>query len=262
MKKYILIISCVLTALTTFCAKADDELRKWEGEFFAGVNVGIGEDFAVKDYVTAIDSKARAGYSLGAEFRRNLEKLPVDLGLRLSFSKVGYDVEWKANDNSPGMWGKSYVNSIGIAAVGDWNFNRGGVVSPFVGTGLGIAINETYGSKVKPLVMPRLGIGINDKLRVSVSANISDVAHNAMLLTVGYSFGGVSAPKKSNDQDVVPSDIRKLMRQRNACKWSGVGSVCIGMPTVVSGLPLLGGADDEDVAILGGMMIGGGGLVK
>ncbi len=107
MKKYILIISCVLTALTTFCAKADDELRKWEGEFFAGVNVGIGEDFAVKDYVTAIDSKARAGYSLGAEFRRNLEKLPVDLGLRLSFSKVGYDVEWKANDNSPGMWAKA-----------------------------------------------------------------------------------------------------------------------------------------------------------
>lgn len=261
MKKYILIISCLLSGLTSFCAKAGDELRKWEGEIFAGANVSIGEDFAVKDYVTAIDSKALAGYSLGAEFRRNLQRLPIDLGLRLSFSKIGHDVEWKANDNSSEMWSKSYVNSIGIAAVGDWNFNRGGVVSPFVGTGLGIAINETYGSKVKPFIMPRLGIGINDKLRVTVSANISDVAHNAMLLTVGYTFGGFSATPKANNQDEVPSDVRKLMRQSNAFMWTGVGTLCIGVPTLVTGLTLLCGADDEVGALLGGMMVGAGGLV-
>lgn len=262
MKKKLFSILSVILCIAS--AKADDEVRKWEGEVFVGPNVTIGEASEMNHYFSTIESKPVLGYSIGGEFRHNFNNIPLDLGMRLAFSKTGHDVQWQGGDYWPNYWSKSYSESFAIAAVGDWNFNRGGAVSPFAGAGIGIALNETYKSKAdpKPFIMPRLGVSINNRFRVSVSANITDVSHNAMLLSVGYMFGGTSSSKlaKEANQVEVPANIRKLLRQSNACLWSGVGTLCVGVPTLLAGIGIITSSSDEVGGILGGMITGVGGL--
>lgn len=263
MKKLIVGLLAAMFGVSSAMAQTDGKVRAWEVEVFAGPNVSIGESEDVGFFSTAIDSKALVGYSLGAELRHNFSKLPIDVGARFAFSKIGHNVEWQANEVSAPTWNKSYTNSFTLAAVGDWNFNRGGTVSPFVGLGAGVAFNKSYGTGTKPFVMPRVGIGINNRLRVSVSANLSDHAHNTMLLSLGYTFGAPSKVKVQavNGREDMSDRIRKLNRQSNVCFWTGVGAIGVGLPTLTTGLVLIGMSTDEVGKTIGGVITGVGGLM-
>lgn len=248
-----------------FCSisiSAENNIRKWEGEVFAGPNVSLGSS-AELDFSSAFHSKPLIGYALGAEARYNFS-IPLNVGLQATFSKVGHNVEWMGSEYNPEYWAKEYSNSISLAAVGDWTFNRGRNIAPFVGAGVGIAFNQNiWSNETKPFFMPRAGISINNRFRISLAAHISDAAHNSMLLSFGYSFGGFSYKKHVSDE--IPTktqqDIKKLIRQSNACLWTGVGALCLGLPTTVFGLTLIGVSESASSAMLGGIITGAGGLV-
>ena len=265
--RYTLII--IAMTLCATCLYASDDMRRWEGEVFAGPNIGIGKSEYYGYYSHIEDSHPLIGYSLGIEARYNFEKLPLDVGLRFAFSKTGYNEEWKSpGDISSGYeaydyWSKEYYNSFALAAVGDWKFNLGKNITPFAGAGIGVAFNEFSNSIVtKPFIMPRVGIGVKDFLRVSLSANFSDMAHNNLALTVGYLFGSINSSKYINKTtpDETSDRVRKLIRQSNVCKWTGVGAICVGPPTMITGLLLIGFAHD-DGAVIGGIITGVGGLI-
>ena len=267
--RYTLII--IAMALCATCLYASDDMRRWEGEVFAGPNIGIGKSEYYGYYSHIEDSHPLIGYSLGIEARYNFEKLPLDVGLRFAFSKTGYNEEWKSpGDISSGYeafdyWSKEYYNSFALAAVGDWKFNLGKNVTPFAGAGIGVAFNEFSNSIVnKPFIMPRVGIGVKDFLRVSLSANFSDMAHNNMALTVGYLFGSINSSKyiKPSTPEATGDRIRKLIRQSNVCKWTGVGAICLGIPTMTTGLIFIAFTHDDEVgAAIGGIFMGVGGLM-
>lgn len=239
-----------------------DDFRKWEGEVFAGPNVSLGTSADLNDYSSAMHSKPFIGYSIGAEARYNFSSLPIDVGLQAAFSKIGHNVEWMGNGAA--YWDKEYSNSISLAAIGDWTFNKRGKVAPFVGAGVGVAFNERlWSTKAKPLFMPRAGISIRDKFRISLAAHISDQAHNSMLLSFGYSFGGFSYKKHVSEEmpTQTQKDIKKLIRQSNVCLWTGVGAICVGLPTVVAGLYLIGVSEDYSVCSVGVITTSVGGLI-
>ena len=254
---------------TCMYASVDD--RRWEGEVFAGPNVGIGRSEYDGYHSYIKDSHPLVGYSLGLEARYNFEKMPLDVGLRFAFSKTGYNEEWKSVDPIPSgyepydYWSKEYYNSFVLAAVGDWKFNLGKAVTPFVGAGLGVAFNESSSiNETKPFIMPRIGIGVKDFLRVSLSANFSDMTHNTMALTVGYLFGSINSSKYINAStpEATSYRIRKLIRHSNVCKWTGVGAICLGLPTMTTGLIFLAFTHDDEVgAVIGGIFTGVGGLM-
>lgn len=267
--RYTLIMMAM--ALCATCLYASDDMRRWEGEVFAGPNIGIGKTEFYGYYSHIEDSHPLIGYCLGLEARYNFEKLPLDVGLRFAFSKTGYNEEWKSAGDIPSgyepydYWSKEYGNSFVLAAVGDWKFNLRKNITPFAGAGLGVAFNE-YSNiiKTKPFIMPRVGIGFKDFLRVSLSANFSDMAHNNMALTVGYLFGSINSSKYINKAtpDETGDRVRKLIRQSNVCKWTGVGAICLGPPTIITGLIFIGFSfgDGAGVAI-GGILTGVGGLI-
>lgn len=239
-----------------------DDFRKWEGEVFAGPNVSLGTSAELDEYSSAMHSKPLIGYALGAEARYNFSSLPIDVGLQAAFSKIGHNVEWMGNGAE--YWNKEYSNSISLAAIGDWTFNKGRIVAPFVGAGVGVAFNEYHWSnEAKPLFMPRAGISIRDKFRISLAAHISDQAHNSMLLSFGYSFGGFSYKKHVSEEMTTQTqkDIKKLIRQSNACLWTGVGAICVGLPIVASGLYIIGVSEGYSADALGIITTSVGGLV-
>lgn len=241
-----------------------EDFRKCEGEVFAGPNVSMGTSAELDEYSSAMHSKPLIGYAIGAEARYNFSSLPLDLGLQAAFSKVGHNVEWMGNGYYKDYWQREYSNSVSLAAIGDWTFNKGRKVAPFVGAGVGVAFNEWFWStKTRPFFMPRAGISIHDKFRISLAAHISDQAHNSMLLSFGYSFAGFSS-KKHISEDMpaqTQNDIKRLIRQSNVCLWTGVGALCLGLPTLTCGLVIIGGSTDPAGAIIGGIITGGGGLI-
>lgn len=262
-KKFFLILPALLLCVCS--AKAESLLPRWEGEIFAGPNVAIGTNENVNYFFSAEESKPLMGYSLGAEFRRNFEKLPIDLGLRFSFSKIGYNLRYRAYEYSPEYWQRDYNNSFTFAAVGDWIFNRRGAVSPFIGAGIGLALNESYFSNAHFLVMPRIGVSIKNRFRVAVSANFTNGSHDAALLSVGYVFGvplksGRSSGNNNANAVYIPADINRLIRQSNACLWTGVGALCVGLPTLTIGIIILANSNYEGAGVIGGIITGAGGL--
>ena len=267
--RYTLIM--IAMALCATCLYASDDMRRWEGEVFAGPNIGIGKTESYGYYSHIEDSHPLIGYSLGIEARYNFEKLPLDVGLRFAFSKTGYNEEWKSDgDISSGYesydyWSEEYYNSFVLAAVGDWKFNLGKRITPFVGVGFGMAFNEFSSSiETKPFIMPRVGFNVKDFLRVSLSANFSDMAHNNMALTVGYLFGSINSSKYINKTtpEATSDRVRKLIRQSNVCKWTGVGAICLGTPIMLSGLVFIGFTYGEAAGVaIGGILTGVGGLM-
>lgn len=258
MIRFVFVLMAAIVASLNLMA---EDFRKWEGEVFAGPNVSLGSSSEL-DYSSAMHSKPLIGYAIGAEARYNFSSLPLDLGLQAVFSKVGHNVEWMGNGAE--YWNKEYSNSISLAAIGDWTFNKGSIVAPFVGAGVGVAFNEyNWSNKAKPFFMPRAGISIHDKFRISLAAHISDAAHNSMLLSFGYSFGGFSYKKHVSEEmpTQTQKDIKKLIRQSNVCLWTGVGALCIGLPTLTWGLVIIGQPNDPVGAIIGGIITGGGGLI-
>lgn len=241
-----------------------EDFRNWEGEVFAGPNVSLGTSAELDEYSSAMHSKPLIGYAIGAEARYNFSSLPLDLGVQAAFSKVGHNVEWMGNGYYKDYWQREYSNSVSLAAIGDWTFNRGSKVAPFVGAGVGVAFNEwLWSTKTKLFFMPRAGISIHDKFRISIAAHISDQAHNSMLLSFGYSFGGFSYKKHVSEEmpTQTQTDIKKLIRQSNACLWTGVGAICVGLPIVVSGLYIIGVSEGYSADALGIITTSVGGLV-
>ncbi len=268
--RYTLII--IAMALCATCLYASDDMRRWEGEVFAGPNIGIGKTDERYAYYSHIeDSHPLIGYALGLEARYNFEKLPLDVGLRFAFSKTGYNEEWKSDGDLPSgyepydYWSKEYYNSFVLAAVGDWKFNLRKNLTPFVGAGLGVAFNELhYHNMAKPFIMPRVGFNVKDFLRVSLSANFSDMVHNNMALTVGYLFGSLNSSKYIDKTTSYETShrVRKLIRQSNVCKWTGVGAICLGLPTMATGLVFIAFTyGDDSGAAIGGIITGVGGLM-
>lgn len=262
----------------------DGFFRNLEAEVFVGPNLSLGKS---PDHVAGFvaDSKTLAGYTVGGEIRYNFSDIPFDCGIRGAFTKIGHDQHWAYGD----YWSHDYTNNGSVAAVGDWQLNRGGNIAPFIGVGIGAAFHGHHGiNSTTALFLPRFGMEIFDRLRISVGAELSKREFNTMNLTLGWTFGGgqmkltgdalasmfkrTENPEKAEHkarQDwmaqtnpVEWETISKLRRQANTCKWVGVGTLCLGVPTLVFGGVLAAYVSlEKGSALLPATILGAGGLL-
>lgn len=276
--------STIILAFALGAGAQESLLRDFEAEVFVGPNFSLGKS---PEHVAGVvpDSKTGVGIIAGAEVRYNLRRLPVDVGVQGAFASVCHSQRWAYHN----LWSRDHTVNWSVAAVGDWQFNRGGNVSPFVGMGAGAAWHDLHGvHETTAVFLPRFGMELFDRLRVSVGAQISKVQYNNMTLTVGWTFGGYKGKLPAVDfSDMFKSGrnsekaerkarrewlaqthpaewetIAKLRRQANTCKWVGVGTLCLGVPTLVFGGMLAAYvAQEKGDAFLPAAVLGAGGLL-
>lgn len=263
MKNTLIIIYIMATSLTAVAQS--QPVQHWEGGVFVGPTVSLGRS---PKHISglALDSRPAIGYSAGAELRYNISTVPMDIGLHASFDKIAHDEHWASGIT---YWHKNYTNNWTIAALADWNFNRGGKVSPFAGVGAGVSIHSQGGyTGTSAVFMPRAGIELFNSLRVAVQANLSKKEYNNMMLSLGWAFGGQPLSKIQADrakelrQPIDDQVISRLYRQANTCKWIGVGALGLGIPTVVLGTIITATLDAEGGEnAIGPAIIATGGVV-
>lgn len=117
----------------------------------------------------------------GLEGRWNLQRLPMDVGVAVN-SSGAYRSGWE-------------YGTLALMGVTDWNFNRGGKVSPYVGLGLGVGVLNSNAfdeddSQAAFVAMPRVGVELFRHVRIGLSLNLSKSRFNNAALSVGYAFGG------------------------------------------------------------------------
>lgn len=142
--------------------------------------------------------ESRTGMSYAAEIRYNFPRSAWDMGIlvdltnaRLNFHNVVVDGYY-----NPEKVYRQTNRTLSIAVTTDYNFNRGNMVSSFVGLGLGIGRNKTHGSVAYPTddtsvtVIPRFGLEFFNAIRLSCQGHISRKGYNVISLNIGYTIGG------------------------------------------------------------------------
>ncbi len=156
-------------------AQKVNEVKNFEFE------VKLGANYPLEKLV----GDSRVGPELGIEARWNFNKLPIDVGLEVNFNSA---VRKFGSEN---LSNRIFSTMI----VADYNLNRGGKFSPFVGVGMGVGncqqIQGNYGNEgSKIAVMPRIGVECMRHLRLTLDARFAMKGYNTVGLTVGYAFGG------------------------------------------------------------------------
>lgn len=141
--------------------------------------------------------KNKVGYNIDVELRYNLQSQPFDIGLRLDGNT--FNRELKVNKDL------FKFRSLSAMVVADWNINRKGIFSPFLGIGVGGGLTSNEAMKIKdvtnqPLketvnsatftVMPRVGVELFHRARVTFYYKYLKETNSHFGLSVGYVIGG------------------------------------------------------------------------
>lgn len=192
MKKWGLFLGAFFAALTTTYAQ---QINRLEGE------IGIGYAWASGKFDGL---KQQGGANLAIELRYNLSNKPFDVGVRASVTRLIRRVDQAMDFFDPHL----RDDVMAIEVVGDYNFNRGGSTTFFVGCQFGYAwydrtnprlhvnetdqaVSEVLGEKGNGVVCtPRIGMEIFHRLRLTCSYTIADKYNSHMLIGAGFVFGG------------------------------------------------------------------------
>lgn len=186
MRKLILAAVFLGTAATCW-AQNYQEVKKFEFEPFVGVTYGF------KNPGTRV-----AGPAMGLEARWNLRSIPLDIGAQMYLGSACGTYKEQIYIDRIDEFDLS-CRTFSIGAFSDYNFNRGGTVSPFVGAGLSCNLydmitgsyNDYEGDNTSGIgITPRVGVELFQHLRITLSARIGRSLYSHAALTIGYAFGG------------------------------------------------------------------------
>lgn len=169
-----------LLALSLFAnielkAQESQPVKRFEIEAKAGAT------FPVDKFV----GSKKLGPQLGLEGRWNFDK-PFDVGLEVYVGSAVRDYEHDTLSNR--------IFSF-LSVFGDYNFNRGQKVAPFVGLGIGNVkcdiIQGSEGSEgMSLMVVPRVGVELWNHLRLTADLRLARKGYNTVGISIGYAFGG------------------------------------------------------------------------
>lgn len=173
MKRKFMIIA-LLVALFVGVQSAEAQVRKWEAE------IGVG---GISPTNKLEFDKNTLGWNVLAEVRRNLNALPLDLGLRIDGNV--FKREYKSLEDLKNTQFKSF-NAMAVA---DLNLFRKSKIQVFVGCGLGYGwlanqvyeigeadgtldavdkVKDAWDSKSALVAMPRVGVELFHHFRATL----------------------------------------------------------------------------------------------
>ncbi len=189
MKKIILVFVFLLSQTVAVYSQGKIGITQiLEGEIRAGLTTPLGGYH---------DGKSQISASVGLEGRYNFKGTPWDCGLMLELSTARRGYEHLFNDGKD-RWQNN--RTLGLALTGDYNFQQGKKINPFIGTAIGVAFNDVVGDKYFPtkgtsmLFSPRVGVEFLHHIRITTQFNICRKGYNNFSLTLGFVLGG--RPKK------------------------------------------------------------------
>lgn len=172
-------------------AKAQNkDVQRIEFEFRAGLTTPLGSYHG---------GSAQTGAALGMEGRYNLKGAPCDCGLMLDLTTARRGFE-PMDRKDLDIWQSN--RTLALAAIGNYNFQQGRNINPFIGVAIGVAVNDVVGDKIYPskgtslFFSPRIGIELIHHLRLTVSSNFSRKGYNNLQFSLGLVVGG--RPKKND----------------------------------------------------------------
>jgi len=185
MKKIYPLLRTTVVALALLCCSSYADAQRVqlvEGELGAGYGMSIGSFHG---------SKMRGNFEFNAELRFNIPGRGFDVGLAYNISNSTRLFE--ENHNGVGVEWDQHNRSHNVLVMGDYNFRQGTKYNPYVGTGIGVSIQETHKAELYPcngtgvMWRTRAGIELWRHVRVGVFLNIGRAGWN----TFGVSIGGV-----------------------------------------------------------------------
>lgn len=145
------------------------------------IEAKVGATFPVDKFV----GSKKLGPQFGLEGRWNFDK-PFDVGLEVYMGSAIRDYEGHTLSNR--------IFSF-LSVYGDYNFNRGSKVAPFVGVGIGdVKCDVIQGSEGREgmslMVVPRVGVELWNHLRLTADLRLARKGYNTVGISIGYTFGG------------------------------------------------------------------------
>lgn len=138
--------------------------------------------------------KNTVGYNIAAELRYNFKTRPFDIGLRVDGDTFNRKLELNKESFK--------FRSLNAMVLFDLNINRKGVISPFLGVGIGGSLisNQqaiSFGDVTKKSVegaafclMPRVGVELFHRARVTLFYKYIKTANSHFGLSAGFVIGG------------------------------------------------------------------------
>lgn len=179
MRKIYLVI--VMAFFAIVCSAQINRVAKWEGGFYFGVTNPIGAYH---------NGDAKIGAMMGIDLRYNIQDSPWDFGAFLELCTAMRDFY------KDGSYAYQNNRTTVVGIVSHYNFGQGKQVNPYIGLGLGFALNDVVGSRVYPskshslAISPRIGVELLRHLRVDCHTEISRKGFHTIGLTLGLAFGG------------------------------------------------------------------------
>ena len=168
MKKIVLICMAVFSSLSLFAQ--DKEYGKFDFE--------IGFDIPVAASKVEGTTNSSVPF-LYIEGRWQLESQPLDVGFHVGLSGIKRKFSG-GHDN---------YNSYTILAVTDWQFGRGKRVNPYVGVGLGVALNYPIWSDADGFAAtPRVGVRFFKWANLSMGYLFTHRDYSRLYCNLGFYF--------------------------------------------------------------------------
>lgn len=162
------------------------DVQRVEGELNVGLGTSVG-NFQ--------DGKHRIGPDLGLELRYNIPQSKFDVGLLANLTTSVFDFD--SRPGFDGQWDLTQSNrSVNLMLVGDYNFNQGSRVNPYVGLGLGASFYDVVEDKVYPqsgtgfIFRPRVGIELFHHLRIGAFLSVIRTGYTNFGISIGGVIGG------------------------------------------------------------------------
>lgn len=179
MKRILFAAVVALTAINVCAQESARSVVPVEGSVYVGASTPLRQHPGLESC---------SGIELGVEFRYNLRKLPMSVGMMIDAMSLpyvySYDNYYGSNENYGGLL---------LGATADWNFRRARLFSPFAGASTGVGFLMYDGgdeARLVPFIRPRIGFELFHFLRFSNEITISHPNSCGVSFTLGFVIGG------------------------------------------------------------------------
>ncbi len=186
----------IVIMLLLSCFAAQQVVAKCPAKRVRAIEFEIGAGMITPTNKIDFD-RNKVGYNIFAELRYNHKSRPFDIGLRLDGDT--FNRELKVDKNL------FKFRSLNAMVVADWNINRQGVFSPFLGVGIGGGLTSNEAMSFKDVtnqpfketinraaftIMPRVGVELFHRARVTFYYKYLKNTNSHFGLSAGFVIGG------------------------------------------------------------------------